>query len=306
MLITNQFFRNQLKDKHRIVVKVGSSSLVHKETGELDLLGLEHLVRVLADLRNQGKDVILVSSGAIGVGRKALGFDHKPETIAEKQACASVGQAQLITIYQKLFSEYNQIASQVLMTKHTIVREKSYINARNTFGELIRMGVIPIVNENDTVSTDEIEIGDNDTLSAVVAAITGADLLIILSDIDGLYTDDPAKNKDATFIECVTSIDDSLYELAKGAGSDLGTGGMKTKIDAARIANDSGCDMIVANGSDFHIIGDILGGQERGTLFLAHKSSNFNILDYIEPETIKGVGRENIQDFRQSDEGDRK
>ena len=280
MLITNKHYRQNLKNKKRIVIKVGSSSLVHPETGETDLLKLEQLVRVLCDLRNQGKDVVLVSSGAIGVGRKALGLNERPKELAQKQACASVGQGMLMMIYQKLFNEYSHVASQILMTKHTIVREKSLHNARNTFNELLKMGVIPIVNENDTVSTDEIEIGDNDTLSAVVAAITSADLLILLSDIDGLYTDD------------------SLYEIAKGAGSDYGTGGMKTKIDAARIANDAGCDMIIANGKDFHVIDDIMKGQEKGTLFLAHKSEKFNILDYIEPEKIINGGEEEIHDYR--------
>ena len=275
MLITNKHYRQNLKNKKRIVIKVGSSSLVHPETGETDLLKLEQLVRVLCDLRNQGKDVVLVSSGAIGVGRKALGLNERPKELAQKQACASVGQGMLMMIYQKLFNEYSHVASQILMTKHTIVREKSLHNARNTFNELLKMGVIPIVNENDTVSTDEIEIGDNDTLSAVVAAITSADLLILLSDID-----------------------DSLYEIAKGAGSDYGTGGMKTKIDAARIANDAGCDMIIANGKDFHVIDDIMKGQEKGTLFLAHKSEKFNILDYIEPEKIINGGEEEIHDYR--------
>ena len=298
MLITNKHYRQNLKNKKRIVIKVGSSSLVHPETGETDLLKLEQLVRVLCDLRNQGKDVVLVSSGAIGVGRKALGLNERPKELAQKQACASVGQGMLMMIYQKLFNEYSHVASQILMTKHTIVREKSLHNARNTFNELLKMGVIPIVNENDTVSTDEIEIGDNDTLSAVVAAITSADLLILLSDIDGLYTDDPSQNKDALFIECVTDIDDSLYEIAKGAGSDYGTGGVKTKIDAARIANDAGCDMIIANGKDFHVIDDIMKGQEKGTLFLAHKSEKFNILDYIEPEKIINGGEEEIHDYR--------
>ena len=175
MLITNKHYRQNLKNKKRIVIKVGSSSLVHPETGETDLLKLEQLVRVLCDLRNQGKDVVLVSSGAIGVGRKALGLNERPKELAQKQACASVGQGMLMMIYQKLFNEYSHVASQILMTKHTIVREKSLHNARNTFNELLKMGVIPIVNENDTVSTDEIEIGDNDTLSAVVAAITIAD-----------------------------------------------------------------------------------------------------------------------------------
>ena len=298
MLITNKYYRQNMKNKKRIVIKVGSSSLVHPETGETDLLKLEQLVRVLCDLRNQGKEVVLVSSGAIGVGRKALGFEKRPEDISQKQACASVGQGILMMIYQKLFNEYSQVASQILMTKHTIVREKSYQNARNTFNELLKLGVIPIVNENDTVSTDEIEIGDNDTLSAVVAAITNADLLILLSDIDGLYTDDPSINKEALFIECVTAIDESLYEIAKGAGSQYGTGGMKTKIDAARIANDAGCDMIIANGRDFHIIDELIKGQEKGTLFLAHKSDTFNILDYIEPETIINGGKEELHDYR--------
>ena len=285
MLITNKHYRQNLKNKKRIVIKVGSSSLVHPETGDTDRLKLEQMVRVLFDLRNQGKDVVLVSSGAIGVGRKALGLNERPKELAQKQACASVGQGMLMMIYQKLFNEYSHVASQILMTKHTIVREKSLHNARNTFNELLRMGVIPIVNENDTVST-------------VVAAITGADLLILLSDIDGLYTDDPSQNKDALFIECVTDIDDSLYEIAKGAGSDYGTGGMKTKIDAARIANDAGCDMIIANGKDFHVIDDIMKGQEKGTLFLAHKSEKFNILDYIEPEKIINGGEEEIHDYR--------
>ena len=239
---------------------------------------------MLCDFRNRGLDVVLVSSGAIGVGRKALGFNSRPDSLEQKQACASVGQAMLMMIYQKLFREYNHTASQILLTKHTIIRETSCRNAKNTFNELLRLGVIPIVNENDTVSTSEIEFGDNDTLSAVVSAIIGADLLILLSDIDGLYTDDPGKNKDAKFISCVSSIDDSIYALAKGTSGDFGTGGMKTKIDAARIANDAGCDMIIANGNDFTIIDRLVAGEEEGTLFLAHKSSNFDILDYIEPE----------------------
>ncbi len=294
MLITNKHYRKQLCQKKRIVVKVGSSSLVHPNTGEIDILKLERLVRVLCDLRNRGKEVVLVSSGAIGVGRKVLGFDKKPTEIAQKQACASVGQGVLMMMYQKLFNEYSQVSSQILMTKHTIVREKSYQNARNTFNELLKLGVIPIVNENDTVSTDEIEIGDNDTLSAIVAAITDADLLILMSDIDGLYTSDPQKDKDALFIECVTSIDDTLYAIAGGAGSDFGTGGMKTKIDAARIAGAAGCDMIIANGADFHIIDSIMKGEEYGTLFLAHKSENFDIHEYIEPENYITGGCEKI------------
>ncbi|MBB5263649.1 glutamate 5-kinase [Catenibacillus scindens] len=274
--------RNKLKDKKRIVVKVGSSSLVHDGTGELNLYKLEQLVRLLCDVRNQGKDVILVSSGAIGVGRKALGLMKRPDTLPLKQACASVGQAALMMIYQKLFNEYNQLSSQILMTKHTIIRPNSCQNAKNTFRQLLAMGVIPIVNENDTISTDEIEFGDNDTLSAVVASLSGADLLILLSDIDGLYTDDPNTCADARLIECIPEIDEHLYDMAKGSSSDLGTGGMVTKIDAGRIATDSGCDMVIANGRDFHIIHNILSGESVGTLFLAHKNKNFNLTEYIE------------------------
>ena len=274
--------RASLKHKKRIVIKVGSSSLVHEETGMMDLFKLEQLVRILCDLRNQGKEVILVSSGAIGAGRKVLGLNKRPSSLPVKQACASVGQGALIALYQRLFNEYHQISSQILMTKHTIIREKSLFNARNTFDQLLDMGVIPIVNENDTVSTDEIEFGDNDTLSAVVAALVSADLLILMSDIDGLYTDDPNKNPNARFIECVYKIDKSLYDMAKGAGSDFGTGGMVTKIDAARIATDSGCDMIISNGKDFRTIHDIIEGKNIGTLFLAHKNEDFDLKSYFE------------------------
>ena len=274
--------RALLKGNKRIVVKVGSSSLVHEETGMIDLFKLEQLVRILCDLRNQGKEVVLVSSGAIGVGRKVLGLNERPSTLPLKQACASVGQGALIALYQRLFNEYHQNSSQILMTKHTIVKEKSRFNAKNTFDQLLSMGVIPIVNENDTISTDEIEFGDNDTLSAVVAALVNADLLILMSDIDGLYTDDPNKNKDAKFIECVPKIEKSFYDMAKGAGSDFGTGGMITKIDAARIATDAGCDMIIANGHDFRVIHHIIEGETIGTLFLAHKNEDFNLIQYIE------------------------
>lgn len=279
--------RSRIQDKKRIVIKVGSSSLVHENTGEIDFVKLEQLVRFLCDLRNQGKDVVLVSSGAIGVGRKALGLASKPDTLPLKQACASVGQAALMMIYQKLFNEYNHRASQILMTKHTIIREVSCYNAKNTFNQLFEMGVIPIVNENDTISTDEIEFGDNDTLSAVVAALSGADLLILLSDIDGLYTEDPNTCEDAKFIGCVPVIDEALYKMAGGAVSDYGTGGMVTKIDAARIATDSGCDMIIANGRDFHIIHKIMSGADVGTMFLAHKNVNFNLAEYIEQRNGK-------------------
>ena len=268
--------REKLKDKKRIVIKIGSSSLTHKETGRLDLIKLEILVRELADLHNQGKEVIVVSSGAIAVGRAAMGLQEKPSRLSEKQACAAIGQARLMMIYQKLFAEYSQTAAQVLITKYTMVNDITRENARNTFQSLLDMGAIPVVNENDTVSTDEIEFvntfGDNDTLSALVAALVDADMLILLSDIDGLFTDDPNVNPNAEFIDVVEKLDNHLMEMGKGStGSSVGTGGMATKLSAARIATGAGADMVIANGSDFHVIHKIMQGRKYGTLFLADK-----------------------------------
>lgn len=271
-----------LNEKKRIVVKLGTSTLTHEATGELDLIKMEKLVRILTDLNNQGKEVVVVSSGAIGVGRKAIGLKERPKELSVRQACASIGQARLMMVYQKLFAEYNQITSQVLMTKYTMVNDRNRINAQNTFRELLHMGVIPIVNENDTVSTDEIEFGDNDTLSAIVAALIGADLLILMSDIDGLYTDDPRKNPEAEFVKVVEQIDDKLIQMGKDTNGSLGTGGMATKISAARIATDSGADMVISNGNDIMNISRIMEGEEIGTLFKAHKNQNFRLLDYIQ------------------------
>ena len=204
-------YRERLKDKKRIVIKIGSSSLTHSETGRLNLRKLEVLARELSDLRNQGKDVILVSSGAIATGVAALGMHEKPTELKGKQACAAVGQARLMMIYQKLFSEYNQLSAQILMTKNTMVNNVNRKNAQNTFDELLSLGVIPIVNENDSISTYELQnlekFGDNDTLSAMVAALVRADLLILLSDIDGLFTDDPNTNPDAKFIDVVENLE---------------------------------------------------------------------------------------------------
>ena len=275
--------REKLKDKKRIVIKIGSSSLTHKETGKLDLIKLEILVREVSDLRNQGKEVVLVSSGAIMVGKNSVGMKDAPDHIAFKQACAAIGQAKLMMIYQKLFAEYNQVASQVLMTKNTMVDNLNRRNAQNTFEELLKLGSIPIVNENDTIATYEIEFGDNDTLSAVVAALIGADLLILLSDIDGLFTDDPHLNKKARFIDVVESIDAHLIEMGKGTtGSSVGTGGMATKLKAAKLATSAGADMIIANGEDFHIIHRIINGECCGTLFRANQREEFYLIDYIE------------------------
>jgi glutamate 5-kinase len=259
--------RKYLIDKNRIVIKIGSSSLTHPDTGFLNLTKLEKLVRILSDLKNQGKDVILVSSGAIAVGSKAVGLKEKPSEISKKQACAAVGQAVLMMIYQKLFREYNHTAGQVLLTKDIMDTDLRRNNAENTFKELLNMNVIPIVNENDTISTEEIEFGDNDTLSAVVASLIQADLLILLSDIDGLYTDDPRKNKEAKFIDEVLEIDDNLLYMAKGAGSKVGTGGMITKLIAGQIANKAGVDMIICNGDDVSNILRIVEGDTIGTLF---------------------------------------
>ncbi len=230
--------RANLKNKKRVVVKIGSSSLQHPETGDLDYTKMDILVRELCNIRNEGKDVILVSSGAIGCGRKSLHL-KPPLTIAQKQACAAIGQARLMTTYQKIFSEYSHQAAQILMTRNTIVADLNRRNAQNTFNELLRMEVIPIVNENDTISTFEVEdiIGDNDTLSAIVTALTGADLLILLSDIDGLYTDDPRQNPNAEFVARVDSLTFELLRMGKGTtGSSVGSGGMETKLTAAKIA----------------------------------------------------------------------
>ena len=273
--------REYLKNKKRIVVKIGSSSLVHPETGCTDLNRIEKLVRVLSDLANSGKEVILVSSGAIPIGRKALGMTHRPEKKSEKQACAAVGQANLMMLYQKLFAEYQHIVAQVLLTKYTVLEEESRKNAENTFNELLGMGVIPIVNENDTVATDEIEFGDNDTLSAIVTALVNADLLILLSDIDGLYTDDPRTNPQARFIDTVESVSEEIASMGKGVGSDFGTGGMMTKISAARIASESGADMVIANSRDISVVSAIINGQRAGTLFKAHKTGDFQLTDHL-------------------------
>ena len=276
-----------MADKQRIVIKIGSSSLQHPETGNLDYTKLDVLVRELCDLRNQGKDVVLVTSGAIAVGEKAVlpnkGEDDNP--IAVKQACAAVGQARLMMIYQKIFAEYNQVAAQILMTKNTIVDNLNRYNAQNTFAELFKLGVIPVVNENDTVATYEIEIGDNDTLSAIVASLVEADVLLLLSDIDGLYTDDPRANPDAKYIDVVEELTEELMNMGKAStGSSVGTGGMSTKLQAAKIANSTGVDMVIANSKDIKVIHRILSGQNIGTLFLAHRDEHFDLPLYVQQQ----------------------
>ena len=277
-------YRSKLKDKKRIVVKIGSSSLQHPQTGELDYIKLEILVRELCNLKNQGKDVVLVTSGAIAQGRRAMHLsdeDFSQNRIAMKQACAAIGQARLMMTYERIFAEYNQVTAQILLTKNTVVDNLNRYNAHNTFTQLLKMGVIPVVNENDTVATYELEL-DNDTLSAIVAALIGADLLILLSDIDGLYTDDPRKNPDAKFVDLVEELNDSHRNMAKNStGSSVGTGGMNTKLTAARIATRAGADMLIANSRDVRIIHRLMDGQNLGTLFVAHKDEDFDLPGFV-------------------------
>ena len=278
--------REAVKDKKRIVIKIGSSSLMHNETGRLNLGKIEKLVRTIVDIKNSGKDVVLVSSGAIAVGSMAIGLNEKPDELPVKQACAAIGQAKLMMLYQKIFAEYSTTAAQVLMTKATVMNDKSRRNAQNTFNELLNLGAVPIVNENDTVSTYEIKqvqtFGDNDRLSAIVTSIIDADLLILLSDIDGLYTDDPNSNPDARFINQVDVIDDKLLNMGKStSGSGVGTGGMATKLKAAGIAVSSGADMVIANGNDIDNIAKIMSGADVGTLFVSCKDENFDLVKFI-------------------------
>ncbi len=274
-------YRAQLKDKKKIVIKIGSSSLMHEETGLVNFRRMEQLVRIICDLKNQDKDVILVSSGAIAVGRQTLKLNYKPKTVSLKQACASVGQAQLMMMYQKLFMEYNHLAAQVLLTFDAITNDERRQNAQNALNEILQQGIIPIVNENDTVATEEIEFGDNDTLSAIVAHLINADLLIILSDIDGLYTDDPHKNPDAKKLSVVEEINEKIDGMAKDAISMYGTGGMSTKISAARIATDSGADMAILSAENLEVINQLIDGEDVGTLFIAHDSEAFDTFDFI-------------------------
>ena len=261
-----------LTEKKRIVIKVGTTTITHEETGNINLEKLEKFVRILINLRNKGKEVIVVSSGAVGIGRNVLGLKEKPSTEAAKQACAAVGQGRLMMIYEKLFNEYSHLTAQVLLTKESITNEECRKNAKQTFDELFKMNVVPIVNENDAISVDELlygNFGDNDTLAAYVAELVDADLLILMSDIDGLYTDDPKINPNARFIHTVMNIDEKLENMAKGASTEFGTGGMATKISAAKIATAAGADMVIANGGNIYSINDIMAGKKIGTLFLS-------------------------------------
>ncbi len=254
------------QNARRIVVKVGSSSLTY-ETGLINIRQVEQLCRVLADLKNSGRDIILVSSGSIAVGTAKLGLGGRPQTIPEKQAAAAVGQCELMYLYDKHFIEYHHKIAQVLLTRDVVENPLRKRNVQNTFEALLRMGAIPVVNENDTVATEEIEFGDNDTLSAIVAGLTGADGLILLSDIDGLYEQNPAVCPGAPLIRHVPAITPYIESIAGGAGTSRGTGGMQTKIAAARIALQAGCLMAIVNGGRLQNLYDLTEGRPVGTLF---------------------------------------
>lgn len=256
-----------IKDIKRVVIKVGTSTLTH-DTGLLNLRRVEALVRVIADIANMGKEVVLVSSGAIGVGAPHLMLRGKrPVSVMEKQAAAAIGQIELMNIYSNFFLRYSRITAQILLTKDVLENPERKQNAINTFNILLSKGIIPIVNENDTISTYEIEFGDNDTLSAYVSKLCGANLLVLMTDIDGLYTKDPHLNKDAKLIPIVDNISREIYEMAGNTCSSRGTGGMKTKILAAEIATNVNCDMYIINGSRPENLYDIFDGKQIGTLF---------------------------------------
>jgi len=252
----------------RLVVKVGTSTIAYPGGG-LNIRRMELLCKVLSDLKNSGIEVILVTSGAIGMGFGKLGLSRRPDDMPTKQASAAVGQCELMYIYDKMFSEYNHTAAQILITGSIVSHEKSLANFMNTIDRLLELKALPIINENDTVETEEIVIGDNDTLAAIVARTVKADLLVLLSDIDGLYTADPHTHPDAELIKRVEEITPEIEALAGGAGSSLGTGGMQTKIRAAHICTEVGCDMIIANGSMPECLYNIAEGKEFGTRFIS-------------------------------------
>jgi len=259
--------REKFTDINRLVIKVGTRVLTH-ETGKLNLHRIESLVREVADLTNSGREVILVSSGAVGAGMGKLGLNEKPKTIPEKQAAAAVGQGLMMHIYEKLFAEYGLVVAQVLLTREDVADRRRYLNARNALFRLLQFGVVPIVNENDTIAIEEIRLGDNDTLSAMVAGLADAGLLIILSDIEGLYTSNPRENSAAQLISEVEEITPEIEILAGGAGTKMGTGGMVTKIQAARIAASFGIPMVITHGKKTGALRRVVAGDPCGTLFL--------------------------------------
>lgn len=259
---------SSIQQAKRVVVKVGTSTLTH-QTGLINIRRLEQLVKVLSDIKNAGKEIILVSSGAIGVGVGKMALPQRPSDTPSKQAIAAIGQCELMYLYDKLFAEYNHIVAQVLLTRVITDDSRTKCNVVNTLNRLLEMGAVPIVNENDTVAIEEIEFGDNDTLSALVADLGGCDALVILSDIDGLYDCDPRLHPNAKLIDTVEEIDDEIRLAAGGAGSARGTGGMLTKIYAAQMATEAGIDMVILNGSNPERLYDLFDGKKVGTLFRA-------------------------------------
>ena len=258
--------REQIKDAKRIVVKVGTSTLLYPN-GKINLYRIEHLARELSDLASQGREVILVTSGAIGAGMVRMGLSERPDSMQEKQALASVGQVLLMHLYDKFFTEYGQVAGQVLLTKENFANHNQYINARNTLMAMLKSGIIPVINENAAVTVAEVKIGDNDTLSATVAAIVDADVLIILSDIDGVYDANPQTHPEAKLLSEIKEITSGVEAMAGGAGSAVGTGGMATKIEAAKIATAAGVTMFIASGGENGMLGRIIAGEDVGTVF---------------------------------------
>lgn len=259
----------RIKDARRIVIKIGTSTLTY-ENGKVNIRQFDKIARVVTDIKNSGRDVIVVSSGAGGVAMGKLGYSEKPKDMGARQAFAAVGQCELMYMYDKMFSDYNSTVAQILLTKDDIDEPKRLKNTQNTLGELLKMHIVPIINENDTVATEEIEFGDNDTLSAYVAKLADADLLVLFSDIDGLYDKDPHKFSDARLVEMVTDLDNIGCDIG-GAGSNRGTGGMISKINAGKIAASGGIDMIITNGENIAALYDILEGKPVGTVFVAGK-----------------------------------
>ena len=260
--------RKYLKDKKKIVVKVGTSLLAY-ENGKINLQRMEKLVRVLANLSNSGREVVLVSSGAVAVGLGMIGLENKPDNLVMKQALAAIGQVGLIRLYQKFFDEYNKTVAQVLLTRDGIENSLRRKNARNTLNQLIKMGIMPVVNENDTVITDEIEFGDNDTLSAAVATLIQADLLLILTDTDGVFTADPHIHQSARKVPKVMKASDDLKDIDLGGSSKMGSGGMVSKIAAAELCREHNVDVVIADGADPSSIMDVLEGKDLGTFFVS-------------------------------------
>lgn len=270
-MLNNEASREALKKAKRIVIKVGTSTITYAN-GKRNFSQIDRLAREISDLQNQGKEMILVTSGAVAVGVDRMGLPGKPKTIPGKQAAAAVGQGVLMHTYEKFFADYGQIVAQVLITKTEAIDRHRYTNTRNTFMELMRQCVIPIVNENDVVALDELKIGDNDNMSALVAGIVDADLVIILSDVDGLYTANPQTHPDAVIVPEVAEITPEIEASAGGVGSARGTGGMATKIQAAKAATSSGIHLVIASGTEKNAITRVLQGEELGTLFVSREN----------------------------------